>query len=394
MLRTIQELDLAHKRTFIRVDFNVPQDAAGEITDDTRIKAALPTIALALERGAKVILASHLGRPKGVEEKLSLEPCGQRLSQLLNHEVVLADDCVGDGARKLAQELRDGQILLLENLRFHPEEERNDPAFSRELANLCEVYIDDAFGAMHRAHASIVGMVGVGMVGELRQKGCGLLVARELHILGKLLAGAEKPYLAVLGGSKVSDKIKVIEKLLKQVDGLLIGGAMAYTFLKASGVKVGRSRVEDSNLSLAAELMEKAQRLGVRLDLPVDHVCADSPKGMASVVSGDIPETLMGLDIGPKTVARFCERLESARTVFWNGPLGLFEEKAFSAGTMAIAKALADNGGMTVVGGGDSAAAMAEAGLSSRVTHVSTGGGASLEFLEGRKLPGLAALEA
>ena len=388
MLRKIEDLDLSHKRVFIRVDFNVPLDEKGEISDDTRIRAALPTIELALSKGAKVILASHLGRPKGEDPKLSLEPCGARLSRLLKHEVVLADDCVGDAVKKHAAELRDGQILLLENLRFHAEEEKNEPAFSRELAALCEVYVDDAFGAVHRAHASIVGMVA-----DVPQKGAGLLVAREVQMLGKLLTGAEKPYLAILGGAKVSDKIKVLDTLMTRVDGIAIGGAMAYTFLKASGGKVGKSRVEEAKLALASEILEKAQRLGIRLDLPIDHVCSDSPKGAPTVVEGDIPDDLMGLDIGPKTVTRFAARVAEAKTIFWNGPLGLFEEKAFSNGTMGIAKALADSRGMTVVGGGDSAAAVAEAGLEKKMTHVSTGGGASLEFLEGQKLPGLAVLE-
>ena len=388
MLRKIEDLDLSHKRVFIRVDFNVPLDEKGEISDDTRIRAALPTIELALSKGAKVILASHLGRPKGEDPTLSLEPCGARLSRLLKHEVVLADDCVGDAVKKHAAELRDGQILLLENLRFHAEEEKNEPAFSRELAALCEVYVDDAFGAVHRAHASIVGMVA-----DVPQKGAGLLVAREVQMLGKLLTGAEKPYLAILGGAKVSDKIKVLDTLMTRVDGIAIGGAMAYTFLKASGGKVGKSRVEEAKLALASEILEKAQRLGIRLDLPIDHVCSDSPKGAPTVVEGDIPDDLMGLDIGPKTVTRFAARVAEAKTIFWNGPLGLFEEKAFSNGTMGIAKALAASRGMTVVGGGDSAAAVAEAGLEKKMTHVSTGGGASLEFLEGQKLPGLAVLE-
>ncbi len=388
MLKTIQELEVAHKRTFIRVDFNVPLDREGGIADDTRIRAALPTIELALAKGAKLILASHLGRPKGVDPKLSLEPCGQRLSALLKREVVLADDCVGDGVRKLAQELRDGQILMLENLRFHPEEEQNEPSFAHELAALCEVYVDDAFGAAHRAHASIVGMVA-----GIAQKGAGLLMARELAFLGKLMLGAEKPYLAILGGAKVSDKIKILDSLMTRVDGLLIGGAMAYTFLKASGARVGRSKVEEDKLQLAAEILEKARKLRVRIDLPSDHLCAASPTGEPTPAERDIPDGLMGLDIGPETVARFVERISKARTIFWNGPLGLFEEKAFAGGTLAIARAMAESRATTVVGGGDSAAAVAEAGLSNRMTHVSTGGGASLEFLEGQKLPGIEALQ-
>jgi phosphoglycerate kinase len=388
LLKTLRDLEVAHKRTFIRVDFNVPLDESGDISDDTRIRAALPTIELALSKGARVILASHLGRPKGPDPKLSLEPCGQRLSLLLEREVVLADDCVGDGVKKLAQELRDGQILMLENLRFHPEEEANDPAFSHELASLCEVYVDDAFGAAHRAHASIVGIAA-----GVAQKGAGLLMARELEFLGKLMHGAEKPYLAILGGAKVSDKIKILDSLMTRVDGLLIGGAMAYTFLKASGAKVGKSRVEEAKLSLAGDILEKSKRVGVRVDLPTDHVCADSLTGAPVVVEGDIPDGLLGLDIGPNTAKRFAERIASARTVFWNGPLGLFEKKPFAAGTLAIAKAMAESKATTVVGGGDSVAAVAEAGVTDRITHVSTGGGASLEFLEGQRLPGVEALQ-
>jgi phosphoglycerate kinase len=388
LLKTIQDLEVAHKRTFIRVDFNVPLDREGGIADDTRIRAALPTIELALSKGAKLILASHLGRPKGVDPKLSLEPCGQRLSALLRREVVLADDCVGDAVKKLAHELRDGQILMLENLRFHPEEEANEPSFAHDLASVCEVYVDDAFGAAHRAHASIVGMVA-----GVPQKGAGLLMAKELEFLGKLMQGAEKPYLAILGGAKVSDKIKILDSLLSRVDGLLIGGAMAYTFLKASGMQVGQSKVEPDKLKLAGEILETARKHRVRIDLPSDHLCSDSPGGKASLVEGDIPDGLIGLDIGPETTARFVERIAGARTIFWNGPLGLFEEKAFAGGTLAIARAMAASRATTVVGGGDSAAAVAEAGLSDLMTHVSTGGGASLEFLEGQKLPGVEALQ-
>jgi len=388
VLKTIHDLEIAHQRTFIRVDFNVPLDREGGIADDTRIRAALPTIELALSKGAKLILASHLGRPRGADPKLSLEPCGQRLSALLKREVMLADDCVGDGVKKMAHDLRDGQILMLENLRFHPEEEANEPGFAHQLASLCEVYVDDAFGAAHRAHASIVGMVA-----GIAKKGAGLLMAKELEFLGKLLHGAEKPYLAILGGAKVSDKIKILDSLMTRVDGLLIGGAMAYTFLKASGVRVGRSKVEEDKLQLAREILETGRRLRVRIDLPSDHLCAESPTGVPSLAEHDIPEGLMGLDIGPATVARFAERIAGARTIFWNGPLGLFEEKAFAGGTLATARAMAANRGTTVVGGGDSAAAVAQAGLSDRMTHVSTGGGASLEFLEGQKLPGVEVLQ-
>jgi phosphoglycerate kinase len=319
---------------------------------------------------------------------MSLEPAGARLSQLLGQDVTFADDCVGDGVRKLAAELREGQVLLLENLRFHAEEEANDDGFARELASLCDVYVDDAFGTVHRAHASTVGMVK-----HVPQKGAGFLVASELKHLQPLLKGAEKPYLAILGGAKVSDKIKVIDQLLARVDALLIGGAMAYTFLSARGEPVGASRVEKDKIDVAKRILEK----GVPVLLPVDHVVAREAKGgVPSEVAEKIADGMLGLDIGPKTRALYRERIVGAQTIFWNGPMGLFEVADFAAGTRAVAEALADatkRGARTVVGGGDSAAAVAEMGLASAVTHVSTGGGASLEFLEGRELPGITALE-
>jgi phosphoglycerate kinase len=393
MIRYIDDMQLTGKRVFIRVDFNVPLEGK-RITDDTRIREALPTIRRALELGGKVILASHLGRPKGSDPKLSLEPVASRLSELLGakHEVVLADDCVGDGVRKLVKDLKDGQVLMLENLRFHKEEEANDEAFARELASFADVYINDAFGTAHRAHASTAGMVPF-----VKEKGAGLLMRKELEYLGGALKNPVKPFVAILGGAKVSDKIKVIESLLPKVDALLIGGAMAYTFLKAQGIEVGKSRVEEDKLSLATRMLEAAQRLKTSLVLPVDHICSTEPtdKGVArEVADRAIPADLMGLDIGPKTRAMFAQHIRSAKTVIWNGPMGMFEVEKYAAGTRDVAMAMAANkDAITIVGGGDSAAAVNEMGMASKLSHVSTGGGASLEFLEGRELPGVKALE-
>ena len=394
MIRSIEQLELSGKRLFVRVDFNVPlEKKTGKVKDDARVRAALPTLRHALGRRARVILASHLGRPEGkVVPEMSLEPVGARLSELLGQDVLFADDCAGDGVRKLAGELREGQVLLLENLRFRAEEEANDDGFSRELASLCEAYVDDAFGTVHRAHASTVGMVKY-----VPAKGAGFLVAAELKHLQPLLKGAPKPYLAILGGAKVSDKIKVIDQLLGRVDALLIGGAMAYTFLSARGVPVGASRVEKDKIEIARRILDKAGSARVEVLLPSDHVVAREAKGGAPVETvSQIPEGMLGLDIGPKTRELYKQRILGAKTVFWNGPMGLFEVAEFAAGTRAVAEALAEatsRGARTVVGGGDSAAAIAEMGLADKVTHVSTGGGASLEFLEGRELPGIKALE-
>ncbi len=390
-IRTLDALQLAGKRVFIRVDFNVPLDEKGAVSDDQRIRAALPTIRHALGAKAKIILASHLGRPKGREEKYSLEPAGERLSELLAQDVILADDCIGDGVKKLVKDMRDGQVLLLENLRFHPEEEKNDEAFSKELASLCDVWVNDAFGTAHRAHASTAGMARF-----VAEKAAGFLIQKEVDYLGKALSQPARPFVALLGGAKVSDKIKVIENLLAKADAICVGGAMAYTFQKAQGLPVGKSRVEEDKLELARSLLEKARARKVDFLLPVDHVCGAEAKETArrEVTPGkEIPDGLMGLDIGPKTLDVYRQRVLAAGTVFWNGPMGLFEQKPWAEGTLGIAQAMAESKATTVVGGGDSAAAVEAAGLVAKMTHVSTGGGASLEFIEGRVLPGIQVLE-
>ncbi|ABS26483.1 phosphoglycerate kinase [Anaeromyxobacter sp. Fw109-5] len=393
-LKTIDALDLAGKRVFIRVDFNVPLDEQRRVTDDARIRAALPTIKHAIQARAKVILGSHLGRPKGKpddREKFSLEPAAQRLSELLKQDVILADDCIGDGVKKLVRDLKEGQVLLLENLRFHPQEEKNDEGFARELATLCDVWVNDAFGTAHRAHASTAGMAAF-----VKEKAAGFLIQKEVEYLGKALGSPERPFVALIGGAKVSDKIKVLENLIAKADAICIGGAMAYTFLKAQGVAVGKSLVEEDKLELARQILERAQARKVDLLLPVDHVCGAEPKDTAErVVVNDraIPDGLMGLDIGPKTLDRYRQRIVDAKTVFWNGPMGLFEQKPWAEGTFGVAQAMAQSPAVTVVGGGDSAAAVEEAGLVSKMKHVSTGGGASLEFIEGRVLPGIQVLE-
>lgn len=392
-IRTLKDVDLAQKRVLVRVDFNVPfKKGTTEITDDTRIREAIPTIKHVMDAGARVILASHLGRPKpGKTDGLSLEPAGARLAELTGYEVHCPDDCVGDSPKKVIGDLRAGQLCLLENLRFHEEEEKDDAEFARELSELCDVYVDDAFGAVHRAHASVHALPRL-----MRERAAGFLLEKEISALGRLLDKPEKPYVAVLGGSKVSDKIKVIDALLEKVTTLLIGGAMANTFLAAQGKAMQASRIEDDKLALARTILEKAQTRGVNVGLPTDVVVAtglDATEG--KVVSVDaIPAGHMALDVGPATVAAYAKHLDRARTVFWNGPLGMFESKAFANGTFDLAKVMSALPAFTVVGGGDSAAAVAAAGegVAKGFKHISTGGGASLELLEGNKLPGIEAL--
>jgi phosphoglycerate kinase len=391
-VRPLSELSVAGKRVFIRVDFNVPLDGS-RVTDATRIESSLPTLRWLLEQDGRPIVASHLGRPKGTRRaKYSLAPVAERLAELLGRRVRLATDCVGSEVEAQAAQLPAGEVLLLENLRFHPGEEQNDPGFARKLAALANCYVNDAFGAAHRAHASTAGMV----AHFQGRAAAGLLLQREITFLSKLLVAPEPPFLAVLGGAKVSDKIAVIESLLGRVQRLCIGGAMAYTFLTAQGKPIGRSLVDADKVPVARELLAHATTRGVDVLLPTDHVAADRPEAGATVrtVSADaFPADLLGVDIGPETAHRYAEAVAAARTVFWNGPMGIFEVPAFSAGTRAVADALARCHGTTVVGGGDSIAALAQSGTLATVTHVSTGGGASLEFLEGKELPGVRALE-
>ena len=394
---SIRDLDLAGKRVFIRVDFNVPlaEGSPPRVTDDTRIRETLPTLRLAISGGARLVLASHLGRPKGKPDpKYSLKPVAERLAELLGASVGFAADCVGPETETSSQALGNGSVLLLENLRYHAEEEANDEAFSRQLAALCDgLYVCDAFGSAHRAHASVVGITRF-----VRQAAAGLLMEKELTYLGKVLSNPERPFVAVLGGVKVSDKIDVIQNLINVADSMLIGGAMAYTFLKAEGMPVGKSLVEEDKLELAGRLRGEARRRGFPLLLPVDHVLgmelkADTPTQVTSVAS--TPEGWMGLDIGPKTVATYCQKFAGAKTIVWNGPMGVFEMPAFAKGTVGIARAVAaatSAGATSIIGGGDSVAAVHQAGVADRISHISTGGGASLEFLGGRKLPGVEAL--
>ncbi len=387
MKKTVRDVKVEAKRVLVRVDFNVPL-AEGKVTDDTRIRAALPTINYLLEHGAKVILMSHLGRPKGkVVDKLRLSAVPERLAELLGRPVRKLDDCVGRKVEAAVAEMRRGDVILLENTRFHPEEESNDPVYARELASLADIFVNDAFGAAHRAHASTVG------VAEYLPSVAGFLMEKEITFLGKALAAPDHPFVAILGGAKISSKIGLIDNLLTKVDGLLIGGGMANTFLKAQGHEIGQSLVEDDSLDVARETLERA---GERLALPVDVVVADRFDAEADskvVPVGQVPEDWRILDIGPETVELFKRKLAGAKTVVWNGPMGVFEFPRFAEGTFAIARFLADLEAITIIGGGDVVAAVGQAGVADRIAHVSTGGGASLEFLEGNPLPAVAALE-
>lgn len=390
-MKTIDQLDLGGRRVFIRVDFNVPLKN-GRVTENSRIANALPTIRHAIDAGARVVLASHLGRPKGeVRPEFSLSPAAAELTELLGRKVAMAPDCVGSITGLTVDGMEDGDIVLLENLRFHPEEEKNDPAFARQLAALADVYVNDAFGTAHRAHASTAGITE-----HIDEVAAGFLMKREVEMLSGLLREPEHPFVAIVGGAKVSDKIQLLSNMLDKVDSILIGGAMAYTFLKAQGHAVGASRVEEDRLELAAELLERAQAANTSIELPEDHIAAASFDEQADAVSVEtiaIPEGLMGLDIGAATRARYAAIIAAARTVLWNGPMGVFEWDRFAEGTMAIAEAVADSSATSVVGGGDSVSALKRSGRSGDITHVSTGGGASLELLEGRTLPGIEALE-
>ena len=389
--KSVEDIDVSGKKVIVRCDFNVPQDENGRITDDKRIVAALPTIKYLLEHNAAVILCSHLGRPKGeFKMKYSLAPVAERLSELLGQKVTLAKDVIGEDAKKLAAALKPGEAMLLENVRFHEEEEKNDPAFAKELASMAEIYVNDAFGTAHRAHASTAG------IADYLPAVCGFLIQKEISIMGKALADPARPFVAILGGAKVSDKIGVINNLIEKCDTIIIGGGMSYTFMKAMGKEIGTSLCEEDKLDLAKDLMKKAEDKGVKLLLPVDTVCADHFAADATPVvydAGALPADMMGLDIGPKTIELFSDAVKDAGTVVWNGPMGVFEFDAFAVGTKAVAKAIAASHAVSIIGGGDSAAAVEKLGFADKMTHISTGGGASLEFLEGLELPGIACLE-
>jgi len=390
---SIRDLDLRGKRVFIRVDFNVPL-ADGKVSEDTRMRGTLPTLRLAMESGGRLVLASHLGRPKGKPDpKYSLAPVAAHLRELLGKPVEFASDCIGPDAEAKSKALPEGGVLLLENVRYHPEEEANDPEFSRKLAALCDgLFVCDAFGSAHRAHASVVGITNF-----VERSAAGLLMEKELAYLGKAISNPDRPFLAILGGAKVSDKIEVVQNLMKLADAMLIGGAMAYTFLKSQGLPIGKSLVEDDKLDLARDLLAQAKQRNFRLLLPVDHVLAESPASTVTKTTRieSTPDGWMGLDIGPETIREYTREISQARTIVWNGPLGMFEKPAFAHGTLEIARAVAaatKAGATTIIGGGDSVAAVEQAGVASQVSHISTGGGASLEFLAGEKLPGVEAL--
>ena len=397
---SIRDLPLNGHRVFMRVDFNVPLDDGGRVMDDTRIRETLASVEYALRHGARLILGSHLGRPKGKPNpKMSLKPVAERLRMLLDKELARGEnvgfcpDCVGVEAEEMAGKLEKGQTLLLENLRFYAEEEKNDEKFSKQLANLADYYVNDAFGTAHRAHASTVGMTKF-----MQKSAAGLLMEKELEYLGRALHNPERPFVAILGGAKVSDKIPVIQNLINKVDVLIIGGGMAYIFLKAQGHNIGKSLVEEDKIQLAKELLQQAKSRNIKFLLPIDHVAAAKPEVNALVKKigegEEIPDNLMGLDIGPKTIELFSEEISKARTIVWNGPMGVFEVPPFARGTFKLAEAVAENAGATsIVGGGDSVSAVKQAGVADKISHISTGGGASLEFLAGIELPGVAALE-
>jgi phosphoglycerate kinase len=390
-LRTVEQIPLKGKRVFIRVDFNVPMDEHGNITDMTRIETAAPTVTYAMEQGAKVILASHLGRPKGkVDPRYSLSPVARQLPRILGKPIAMAEDCIGQKAVEKVDQMKEGDVLLLENLRFHPEEEANDGSFSKELASMADVYINDAFGAAHLAHTSTEGITK-----HMDVVGAGFLMKKEIDCLGRGTGNPKRPCIVILGGSKVSDKIGIIGHLLDKVSTLLIGGGMAYTFLKAKGVEVGKSLVEADQVDQALRIASEANRQGVKFLLPVDHIVGDrfDPKATKKTVPYDgIPSEWMGMDIGPKTVRMFSDEIKEAKTIVWNGPMGVFEMEGFAQGTMSIAKAVAQSKAFSIVGGGDTVAAVKMAGVADFISHISTGGGAALEFLEGKSLPGIEAL--
>ncbi|MEA3305518.1 MAG: phosphoglycerate kinase [Candidatus Omnitrophota bacterium] len=388
--KTLKDIDVKNKRVIVRVDFNVPLDKNLDITDDSRIKGALPTIRYLMDNNAKTVLMSHLGRPKGrVKEELRLAPVAKRLGELLGIDVKKPDECVGGKAAKIVSGMKPKDVVLLENLRFHPEEEANDPEFAKQLASFADIFVNDAFGTCHRAHASTEGIT------KYLPSAAGFLVGKEIEYFEKVTKNPDKPYVAILGGAKVSDKIAVITNMIDKVDAILIGGAMAYTFLKSEGVNIGNSKLEADKIGLAKEILEKAKSVNVRVLLPVDHIVAGRVDADAETetVDNEIPEGKIGLDIGPKTIKEFKGVLKNARTVVWNGPVGFFEIKLFSKGTEELANFLAASGAVTIIGGGDTAAAVNKLGLSGKMSHISTGGGASLEYLEGKALPGITALE-